>query len=160
MNPYIIISIFQVLAFVLIFLEILIPSGGIISILAIGGFAYSWYLIAEQAHTASYMLFGIIDILGIPLSIIIGFKVLKASPLMNNEDLTKEGGYTFDTSSSHKDLIGKTGLVITQLRPSGTIEIEGEQFDALSNGEMIDPSFEVTVLDVSENKIIVELKNN
>ncbi|MGL1901376.1 MAG: hypothetical protein OCC49_04510 [Fibrobacterales bacterium] len=160
MNSYVIITIFQVLAFVLIFLEILIPSGGVISILAIGGFAYSWFIIVEQAHTTSFLLFGLLDLIGIPLSIIIGFKVLKASPLMNNEDLTKESGYTFDTSSSHEDLIGKTGLVITQLRPSGTIEIEGEQFDALSNGEMIEPDLEVLILDVSENKIIVALKNN
>ncbi len=158
MSAYIIISVLQAFAFLLIFLEILIPSGGLISILAIGCFGYSWYSLMEQGNQFSYLIFGLIDLICIPLSIIIGFKVLKKSPFINNDELGSEDGYMVDTTSALQGLIGKEGIVTSPLRPSGKIEIENELYEALSETEMLDIGTTIIVLTVSENKIIVEQK--
>ncbi|MDI6860712.1 MAG: NfeD family protein [Caldisericia bacterium] len=55
-----------------------------------------------------------------------------------------------------KNLSGKRGKVITTLRPSGTIEIDGKRYDAISLGEFIEKDSRVKVVKIEGNKIIVE----
>ncbi|EOD01884.1 NfeD family protein [Caldisalinibacter kiritimatiensis] len=54
-----------------------------------------------------------------------------------------------------KEYIGKEGIVITFLRPSGTIEIEGERVDAVSEGSFIEKGAKVKVIKVEGPKIVV-----
>jgi len=71
-----------------------------------------------------------------------------------NEKLETEKGYTSYTKID--ELIGKEGVVITTLRPAGTIEIEGKRYDALSLGEFIEKDEKIKVIKVEGGKIIVE----
>jgi membrane-bound ClpP family serine protease len=53
-------------------------------------------------------------------------------------------------------LVGKSGLCITPLRPSGTIEIdEGERLDVVSSGEFIEKGEQVTIDECSSTRIVV-----
>jgi membrane-bound serine protease (ClpP class) len=52
-------------------------------------------------------------------------------------------------------LVGKTGVALTDLRPSGRIEVGGEPYDALTEGEFVDKDAEVAVLEVRGNRIVV-----
>jgi membrane-bound serine protease (ClpP class) len=70
------------------------------------------------------------------------------------ESLKTEKGYT--TFTPLEELIGKEGKVITTLRPSGTIEIDGKRYDAISLGEFIEKDSRVKVVKIEGNKIIVE----
>ncbi len=53
-------------------------------------------------------------------------------------------------------LVGKSGLCITPLRPSGTIEIDkGERLDVVSIGEFIEKGEKVTIDECSSTRIVV-----
>ena len=51
---------------------------------------------------------------------------------------------------------GAVGRALTPLRPSGTIEIDGDRYDAVSDGNLIDKGSTVQVLEVHGNRIVVE----
>lgn len=70
------------------------------------------------------------------------------------ESLKTEKGFT--AYSQLEELIGKEGIVLTTLRPSGTIEIEGKRYDAISLGEFIEKNSKVKVIKIEGGKIIVE----
>lgn len=87
------------------------------------------------------------------LLIKLGYK----SPLLNNIVLTThqkdEKGYL---SSKPKDeYLGKEGVTISGLRPSGIIDIDGKRLDALSDGSFIPKEAHIKVVRVEGSKIIV-----
>lgn len=66
---------------------------------------------------------------------------------------TKEKGY-----ASHPDpnrWLGKIGETKTVLRPSGTIVVEGNFLDAVTDGEFYEPGTEVTIVSVTGGRIVV-----
>jgi len=52
-------------------------------------------------------------------------------------------------------LVGKSGIVITALRPAGIVEIEGIKYDVMSDGEYILPGEKVKVVEAIGSKIVV-----
>ncbi|WEG14257.1 NfeD family protein [Pullulanibacillus sp. KACC 23026] len=68
---------------------------------------------------------------------------------------TSEAGYN-SLNEETKLLIGKTGLTVSVLRPVGTIEIDGERYSAMTNGEWVQSGIEVLVTDVDGTKIVVK----
>ncbi|MCL2690137.1 MAG: ATP-dependent Clp protease proteolytic subunit [Chitinispirillia bacterium] len=53
--------------------------------------------------------------------------------------------------------VGDRGKVITQLRPSGKICINGEECDVVTEGQFIDKGTEVVVLQIQGNRIVVSV---
>ena len=54
-----------------------------------------------------------------------------------------------------EQLLDKEGVAITDLRPSGIIEIDGTRIDALSEGNYIDRGAQVKIYKVEGSKIFV-----
>ncbi|MFP4180937.1 MAG: NfeD family protein, partial [Spirochaetaceae bacterium] len=52
--------------------------------------------------------------------------------------------------------IGSRGKVKTNLRPAGKMEIDGEDYSVVTEGEWIEPGAEVRVIEVAGNRIVVE----
>ena len=52
-------------------------------------------------------------------------------------------------------LIGSAGRAVTPLTPSGTIEIEGVEYDAVSDGGYIDRGTPVDVIESRNHRLIV-----
>ncbi len=52
-------------------------------------------------------------------------------------------------------LIGKTGIAITDLRPAGSIEIDNERYDAISDGELLSKNTTVKVVKAQGNYLVV-----
>ncbi len=141
---------------VLILAEFLLP-GGVLGVLGV-------LLIIASAGVGMYAypemtLFIVIGqlILG-SLIIILGLVVISKTGagrgLTLSGAFTEEEGYVnYPTNTS---LIGTRGLVLTALRPSGTIEIGEERIDAVSNGSFIEKGIEVRVLEVHGNRVVVE----
>jgi membrane-bound serine protease (ClpP class) len=57
---------------------------------------------------------------------------------------TKDQGYVI-SASLEKSLEGQEGVVVTDLRPAGKIEINDEQYDAQSDGEFLTAGTKVIV---------------
>jgi membrane protein implicated in regulation of membrane protease activity len=60
------------------------------------------------------------------------------------------------TDVSKKLLVGKKGIALCMLRPSGKVEIEGMRIDAVSDGEFINKDCEVMVVQVEGNRVVVK----
>lgn len=64
-----------------------------------------------------------------------------------------ERGYV--SSEDLTDLVGVEGVVLTFLRPAGTVEIRGRVYDVVSEGRFIGPGARIRVLNVNGNRIVV-----
>ncbi len=66
-------------------------------------------------------------------------------------------GYT-SALKSYEDMVGKTGVAYTVLRPSGKVIINDELFDATARSGMIEKGNEVIIYDYKNAQLIVEKK--
>ena len=68
-------------------------------------------------------------------------------------DTTKEGGYvSFEVS---EDLVAKRGIAVSELRPSGFVEVDGKRLDVLSDEGYIPKGTEVEISRIEGSKIYV-----
>lgn len=78
--------------------------------------------------------------------------------LVLSESEKAEHGYVSYTSE--KDLIGKTGIAFTTLRPGGTAEIDGRRIDVVADSEFIDKNVKIRVLRVEGIKVVVTIEKS
>lgn len=71
------------------------------------------------------------------------------------DSLTKEQGYS-SVSEKYHQLVGREGITLTDMRPSGTIEIDHEPYSAVSNGQWITKGSKVRVTAIDGTKILIE----
>ena len=64
-----------------------------------------------------------------------------------------EKGYV--SADEHKELIGCVGIVSRELRPAGTVILNGEPVDVVSEGDYIPKGQEVRVVSVNGNRVVV-----
>ncbi|MGC9342536.1 MAG: NfeD family protein [Bacteroidales bacterium] len=92
------------------------------------------------------------------LSLYLGKKLFTSQlfPNLALRDTQKlEEGY-LGVVGKNKELIGKTGLAHTVLRPSGMVEVEGEIYDAMSNYGYIMKGAKVKVISYETGQLHVE----
>lgn len=145
-----------IIGFGLVFLEMHIPGFGIPGIAGAICLILAVVLTAENFAQAIVMALAILAVLGIMLAVVLTFftkgKLFK--PLILPDEQKKEHGYI---SSSDLDyLLGKRGVAITDLRPSGSVDIDGVKFDVISDGEYISVGSNVEIFKVSGVKLLVK----
>lgn len=91
------------------------------------------------------------------LLILIFAKFLPKSTIFNKlvlstSETAKEG---YISNPDFKYLIGKDGITLTPLRPSGTVEIEGNKIDVVSDSEYVKNGVKVKVTKVEGMKVVV-----
>lgn len=74
--------------------------------------------------------------------------------LVLHEAQKKETGYT--GSEDLKFFLDKEGVATTILRPAGTADIEGVKLDVVSQGEFIQKSSKLKVIEVEGRRIVVK----
>jgi membrane-bound ClpP family serine protease len=139
----------------IIIAEIIIPSGGILSVLAVGIFVYSLYMIFTGISVAAGMVVLIIDLITIPVLIILGLKFIARSPVTLRETLSREQG----VSSQSKDMdqfLGIEGTALTDLRPAGIALLSEQRTDVVTRGEYVERGTPIIVIKVTGNQIIVK----
>jgi len=158
-------------ALILFFVELFVPSGGLIALL--GALAVVASLVAFFIHdvmtgfiaTGVYIVFG-------PVLVWIGFRIWLASPLASRMVL---GGVVIEDEEeaiqlslarqqeqrAHlESLIGKQGTTITVLRPIGTVRIEGKRLDAMAETGSIEANCAIEVTSVYDNQVKVRVVNH
>ena len=148
----------------LAFLETILPSGGLLAFLAVATLIGSVVLGFMHSQLTGLIVLLLVFTL-VPALVLLGLKALPKTPFGRKMILAEP---TMDKDSSGKAridmenfefLTGKTGLSVTELRPSGIAEINGKRYSVVSEGEMIAPSVEILVKNVEGNNIIVGRKN-
>ncbi|MFZ0033458.1 MAG: NfeD family protein [Sedimentisphaerales bacterium] len=149
---------------ILVILETLLPSGGILGILATACLIGAIALGFMQSQTTGWLILLAILIF-VPILVLLGLKALPSTPFgrkmilaKHQQDEDSRGRAGVD-DENFELLKGKSGITITALRPSGNAEIDGKRYSVVSESEMIEPSVEIVVKDVEGNNIVVGRKN-
>lgn len=145
-----------IFGFILVFIEMHIPGVGFPGVLGAICLILAVVLTATTFAQALVMALCILAVLGVMLAIVLTWftkgKVFK--PLILADEQKKEHGYI---SSSDLDyLLGKKGVAITDLRPAGSVDIEGVKFDVVSDGEYISKDSKIEIVKVNGVKLVVK----
>lgn len=159
-------------AIVLLIVEVFVPSGGLIALVAgvamIASVACFFFYdtTAGLASVLAYLILG-------PIVGVFGFRVWlnsrigRSMILGGNEedpDAGAEAGFISEQRRAERRaalaaLIGVEGVTVTSLRPVGTVVIEGRRIDAMAEGGAIGPDTPIVVTAVQDNQIKVRRKD-
>jgi len=154
MEAYLWPIILQLIGVAVVIAEIVIPSGGLLSLLAAGVFGYSLYLVFETLSATAGIVFVIVDVISLPVLIVVGIKMLARSPVTLSTQLSSRLGVS-SQSPELLQYIDKKGQALTDLHPAGAALVEGKRLDVVSRGEYIEKDSELLVVAVSGNRVVV-----
>jgi membrane-bound serine protease (ClpP class) len=135
-------------------------SGLILSLLKNVGFSFDEVNSRELLIALVTVFVGSVG--GIGLAIYLSLKMFTAETgrfahLSLHEVMSKEDGY-LGVDPELLKLKGKKGIAVTTLRPSGKINIEGRNYDALAEAGMIDKGTQIVVIRVEAAQLYVEVE--
>lgn len=139
----------------LILLEFFLP-GGIAGGIGIAAVIGSLFLATDNAlHMGISLLIAlsVTVIASILMVKVFGKKMRLFKKIILTDSTSTEGGYI--SNKSRTELVGVEGYTLTALRPSGTIVIEDERIDAVSEGAYIQKSARVRVVKAEGSRVVV-----
>ena len=140
----------MLIAFGLVLLETIIPSFGLLGLLAATCYAFA-LIEAFAVEAATGWTFVALGVILLPLALLLGFRVLPMTPLGRALVLQPP------KASGHQSSIacGMQGQAVTDLRPAGTALIGGQRVDVVSVGAFISNGCAVRVLQVEAMRVLV-----
>jgi membrane-bound ClpP family serine protease len=145
----------QVFAFAVLLAEVLIPSFGVLTLVAAGLGIWSWYLIVTGLPAAGITAFAIADAILIPLAVRYGFRMLGRSPVSHRTHVGTGSGLD-DVSHALSALVGGEALTDTALRPAGKIRVGEDLYEARTAGEFVDKGAPVRIAALRGAEFLVE----
>lgn len=149
------------LGVLLFFVELLLPTGGIVGlsafVSALGGVAAFWF------HDGTLGITSLIALLVLtPLAFHFALRVIPNTPIGKLIILGDEQEDTERAEAQHQedmhamdDLIDREGRAVTDMHPVGTAEVDGEVYDALAEGGMVESGDTIRVVGISGSQIRV-----
>ena len=139
----------------LIFLEFFLP-GAISGTLGVAALILSLFLAG-----ADTIQIGVSILIAIFLSVLVFFMMIKIfnkklvlfNKMVLFDSARKEDGYV--SNINRTDLLGMEGIALTILRPAGTVIINNERIDAVTEGGFIEQNAIVKVIKVEGARIVV-----
>jgi len=136
MNVFVLAIILQLAGMAVVIAEIIIPSGGLLSLVAISIFGTSLYLVFHNISITMGLAFLVGDLLVVPILLYVGLKMLARSPATLRQTLSSAAG-VISQAADLEAYRGWEGQALTTLRPSGMALINGRRLDVVSRGEFI-----------------------
>ena len=142
-------------------LEFFVPSSGLLGILAavslIGAIALGF---SASPGIGATILF--LELLIVPVTLGLAIKYWPETPigrmmLIQRPESPDEVLPETEAYRSLHTLVGCYGVARSLMMPSGSVQIEGKTYDAVSEGSAIDPGQRVIVVSVSTQRLIVRL---
>ena len=147
-----------VIGFILLLIELLIiPGFGLTALMGLLSLIVGSYI----AYTKLNFLIGLITSLGSLIIIVLSLKLFPKTGIWRKLRLEKAETKKDDFQVSIKDLgalIGKEGISITPLRPSGTATIDGKRIDVVTEGIFLPKDTKIKVISVEGNRVVVREK--
>jgi len=143
--------------------EIFIPSAGVLALLSLGAFIAAVTLAFEVSAA-----WGIGLLLAAPLVVTVvvvkGFSILPRTWVgrrmilgaPGKDEESGHGSASQEVGDSDTALQGLDGVTCTDLRPSGSAEIDGRRYSVVSVGDFIRAGAQIRVVDVAGNRVVVE----
>ena len=135
--------------------EALIPGFGIFGISGILCMLASlFFVLGGDAPAVRWLAFSV------GLAMVLFLLILRYLPSSNlwgrfvlkDVEGRKEG---FRSGANHQELLGRTGVVVTKLRPAGVIVLDEARYDVVSEGEFVEVGTVVSVVKVEGVRIVV-----
>ena len=153
------VSLYQIAIFLVgilcIIVETLMPTAGL---LAGAGVVAMLYSLALSLGSDIYAIYAMLA--AAVLAVVIFALIVKKLPssrlwkkLVLSDQSTTERGYV--SAETKRELIGKTGEVLTELRPAGSMLLEDVPVDVVSEGAFIRKGEKVRVVSVQGSRVVV-----
>lgn len=141
-------------------LELFVPSAGILGVLA-GILIVTSIVFGFMDGVNSGALILLLTVIALPSLLGVMVKVWPHTPLgkmillkdLKPEDVLPNQSHYKNRKAS---LEGQLGVAKTKMLPSGIVVVNGEKYDALSEGFAIDAGDPIKVISVRENRIYVQ----
>jgi membrane-bound serine protease (ClpP class) len=140
-------------------LEVFFVSFGALSAIAVALGVFGVALAFGESSAYGWTMLGIL-IIGIPLVVRVAFKLLPLLPFargfyLRAPQLTDAERHA--AAAPEIDLKDAIGEATSQLRPAGTALFGGRPVQVVTDGTLIERGARVRVIDVTGNRIVVEL---
>jgi membrane-bound serine protease (ClpP class) len=138
----------------LVVLEVFVPSGGILGTLA--GLALVGSIIfAFRRDITAGLAFVLISMVAVPVLLTFAFRVWPHTPMGKAflGELPSED--EFKPVDPRRELVGRLGVAKSKMLPSGSVLVDGQWIDAVTQGDAIEPGEPVVVVEVRANRVIV-----
>ena len=144
---------------ILIVAEIFVPSGGLISICALGCLVGGLMIFFKLEEVPRWV--GIVTALvEIPVVLVATYKIFPKTPFGKSVTLAPpqrpEGDAVPDTNEL-KELLGAVGQVISPLRPVGMVDFDGKRLECVAESGYVDEGAKVKVIDVESTQLTVRV---
>jgi membrane-bound ClpP family serine protease len=138
----------------LMVLEVFIPSGGIFGFLATISVVGS-LVMGFRRDVTTGLSFMAIAVFAAPIVVGLAFKYWPKTPMGKAflGDLPSE--HDVKPEDPRRSLVGRVGVAQSKMLPSGSVLIDGQLIDAVSQGLAIDPGEPVIVAEVRANRVVV-----
>jgi len=142
--------------FVLVGIEMVTPGLHAPGLLGTACLVVAVFLVSDTFLEGAIITIIVLAILGIMLAVILALlsNGKLNSPIILKEEQNKDKGYI--SSSDLKYLLGKQGVAVTILRPSGIGNFDGIDFDVISEGKYIQKDTKLVIYKVQGSKLIVK----
>jgi len=162
MDPWFLAVILLLLSMVLLFAEVLIPSGGLLffgSMIALGCALWAAWGAWWQSNPIMFWSFVLCSLVLLPASVGAAVQVWPHTPMGKQlEPPTNEEVTPFLAEQQRLgNLIGKFGVTVTPLNPAGMVLIDGERVHCFSEGQIVDRNVRVRILAVQGNRLMVRV---
>lgn len=140
----------------ILIVEIFIPSAGVLlltaAVVAVAGVVCLWRVDTAWGITGTAAV-----LVGAPILSIIGLRIMPNTPFgrrmvlgdrRDDHDGDEDSPPVLAIGSELSRLVGSEGVVLTDLRPIGTVKVEGERHSALSEMGMVRAGSRVRVVGV------------
>ncbi len=148
--------VFLIVAIGLFFLELLMPSFGIITLAGITCAVVSLAAAFGVSRPVGFIFVAVVLVL-IPLLVYLGIKVARRTGLvLRPEDTPGAGGDARAASDGQTALTpGARGVSLTVLRPSGAARFDGRRVSVVTTGEMVERDVQIEVVRVESIRTVV-----
>lgn len=145
-----------VLGLILLVLEMFVPSFGILGILGIAALIFGITMGAFDTGNALQSLG--IAVLVAAIFIAVFAYVFRRKGIWNRfilrDQLGREQGYL--PHVDRQSWLGLEGVALSELRPAGVVEINGQRVDVVTSGEFVERGKPIRVLTVDGTRIVVK----
>ncbi|SHM88913.1 membrane-bound serine protease (ClpP class) [Caldanaerovirga acetigignens] len=140
----------------LLIIEALVPGFGVLGVLGIAGIIGG--IVTASATVKQGLITVTVSLVASFIIFILLLKRFSSSPFFERlvlfSRLDKSLGYTAHEEKT--ELLGRTGVALTPLRPAGIVDFGDRKLDVVSDGEFIEAGKKVRVVKVEGSRIVVE----
>ena len=143
----------------LIVAEVFVPSGGLISILALGCLIAGIAVFFHYSAVAGWAGVGIAVVM-IPAVLIIAYKIFPKTRFGKSVTLNppqRQQGDAVPDTARLKELLGQVGVVLTPLRPVGMCDFSGRRVECVAESGYVDKDKKVKVIHVEGTQLTVRV---